>query len=248
MNSARDRVFAALEQHAHSEVDAADVQQLRARLQRADEQAQTVERTEEDRVARFRERAETAGAVVMRADTPADVAVLLETYLQSAAAIIVSDDDIVRSSGLEQALRGSSGGVQLRRVTDADLRRETDDWKHAYASADLGITAGIAGIAESGAVVIAASENESRSVSLLPHTHVVLLRERDIVPSLPAAATVLRRLVQDGGSSAVTLVDGPSKTADIEKVLVTGVHGPRAFVIVLIGDARDAASPGTRPQ
>ena len=248
MNSARDRVFAALGQHARSDVAAAEVQELRARLKRADEQSRMDPQAEDDLVALFRDRAETAGAVVIRADTPGDVPVLLETYLRSAAAIVLSEDGLIRASNLEQLLRGSGDDSRVRFMTDADLQRETDDWKHAYASADLGITAGVAGIAESGAVVIAASENESRSVSLLPHTHVVLLREHDIVPSLPAAATVLRRLVQDGGSSAVTLVDGPSKTADIEKVLVTGVHGPRAFVIVLIGDARDTASPGTRPQ
>jgi len=245
MNSARDRVFAALEQHARSEVAAAEVQQLRARLRHAEEQPRIGEHGVANHVELFRERAETAGAVVIRADTPADVPALLETYLRSAAAIVLSEDGLIRASNLDQLLRGSGDDSRVRFVTDADLQRETDDWKHAYASADVGITAGVAGIAESGAVVIAASENESRSVSLLPHTHVVLLRERDIVPSLQAAATVLRRLVQERGSSAVTLVDGPSKTADIENVLVTGVHGPRAFVVVLIGDARDAASLDT---
>ncbi len=247
MNSARERIIAALEQQAKSEVVAAEVQQLRNRLQRADAHAQGGSSAGEEIVARFRARAQTAGAVVMQAHTPADVPGLLDEYLRAATSVILGEDALVRASGLGETLRGRGDACQVRSVTDADLQRETDDWKHRYASADLGITGAVGGIAESGAVVITSSEYESRSVSLLPHTHVVLLRASDIVPSLPAAATLLRSLIMERGASAVTLIDGPSKTADIEKVLVTGVHGPRTFVIVLITDARDDASTGTRP-
>jgi L-lactate dehydrogenase complex protein LldG len=66
--------------------------------------------------------------------------------------------------------------------------------------------------------------------------HVVLLSTNNILGSLVQAASLLRAHASSAGSSAVTLVGGPSKTADIEKVLVTGVHGPRAFTIVVVDD------------
>lgn len=247
MNSARDRMFSELEQQAGSEVVAAEVQHLRERLQNVDERSHDLESTAVRSVEGFCSLAESAGAVVLHADEPKDVPALIDEYLRAAASVVLSEDDLVTSCGLKETLRSRNDGCRVYTVTDAVLQLAAEDWKHVYASADIGITAAVAGVAESGAVVIASSENESRSVSLLPHTHVVLLRERDIVPSLVTSATILRHLITERGASAVTLIDGPSKTADIEKVLVTGVHGPRTFIIVLIGDGSDAASAMNAP-
>ena len=54
------------------------------------------------------------------------------------------------------------------------------------------------------------------------------------LPSLDEAAPILRALALAPGRSMVTLVTGPSRTADIEKILILGVHGPKRLVVLLV--------------
>ncbi len=88
--------------------------------------------------------------------------------------------------------------------------------------AGAGVSVGLYGLAESGSVVLAAAPGEPRANSLLPDVHVTLLREDLILSGLPELFAAL------GGSlpSALAIVSGPSKSADIEQKLAVGVHGP----------------------
>lgn len=99
--------------------------------------------------------------------------------------------------------------------------------------ADAGITDVDAAIAETGTLVCTSSPGRPRGLSLAPPLHVALVPASRILPDMldylatPAAAS---------GSSTV-FITGPSKTADIEGILITGVHGPRAVVVLVIEDA-----------
>jgi L-lactate dehydrogenase complex protein LldG len=85
------------------------------------------------------------------------------------------------------------------------------------------------GVASTGSVVLAASPEEPRSRHLLSEVHVSLLREDAIVPDLAALFAAL-----DGRlPSALAIVTGPSRSADIEQRLVVGVHGPGEVHVVL---------------
>jgi L-lactate dehydrogenase complex protein LldG len=92
-----------------------------------------------------------------------------------------------------------------------------------------GVSRAAYGIASTGSVVLAASADEPRSRHLLPDVHVSLLREDAIVPDLAALFAAL------GGRlpSALAIVTGPSRSADIEQRLVVGVHGPAEVHVVL---------------
>lgn len=97
---------------------------------------------------------------------------------------------------------------------------------------DAGITTTLAGIAETGSLVLWPDANEPRTLSLLPPLHIAVLREDALHPTLHA---VMSR--QDWASGLPTnalLVTGPSKTADIQRLLVYGAHGPRELVILLL--------------
>ena len=92
-----------------------------------------------------------------------------------------------------------------------------------------GVSRAIYGLADTGSVVLAASPDEPRARSLLPDVHVSLLREADILPDL---AALFERL--DGElPSALAIVTGPSRSADIEQKLTVGVHGPGEVHVVL---------------
>lgn len=85
------------------------------------------------------------------------------------------------------------------------------------------------GIASTGSVVLASAPNEARSRHLLPEVHVSLLNEDAILPDLAALfAAFAGRL-----PSALAIVTGPSRSADIEQKLVVGVHGPGEVHVVL---------------
>ena len=88
----------------------------------------------------------------------------------------------------------------------------------------------IYGLADTGSVVLAASADEPRARSLLPLAHVSLLREDRILPGL---AELFER-VEGELPSALAIVTGPSRSADIEQSLTVGVHGPGEEHVVLI--------------
>jgi L-lactate dehydrogenase complex protein LldG len=95
---------------------------------------------------------------------------------------------------------------------------------------DAGVSEALYGLADTGSVVLAASPEESRANSLLPDVHVTLLREDRILPGLDELFAALGADLP----SALAIVTGPSRSADIEQKLAVGVHGPREVHIVLI--------------
>ena len=90
------------------------------------------------------------------------------------------------------------------------------------------------GLADTGSVVLAASPEEPRARSLLPDVHVALVREDRILPGLDE----LFARVRDDMPSALAIVTGPSRSADIEQSLTVGVHGPGEVHVVVL-PARD---------
>ena len=96
---------------------------------------------------------------------------------------------------------------------------------------DVGFSRALYGLADTGSVVLATSPEEPRANSLLPWVHVTELREADILPGL---AELFAALGPDL-PSALAIVTGPSRSADIEQTLTIGVHGPGEVHIVLVG-------------
>ncbi len=96
-----------------------------------------------------------------------------------------------------------------------------------------GVSQALYGLAETGSVVLAASPDEPRARSLLPDVHVALLAEDRILPGLPE----LFEAVGNDLPSALAIVTGPSRSADIEQQLVVGVHGPGEVHVVLTPSA-----------
>ena len=113
------------------------------------------------------------------------------------------------------------------------------DIDQLYTEVDCGITVAIVAVASTGSVVVASSDRERRLASLVPPNHLVLLPESRIVPDLiDLSRSSAGQTAPLGGSGALpsclTIVTGPSKTADIEGVLITGVHGPGRVDILLL--------------
>jgi L-lactate utilization protein LutC len=104
--------------------------------------------------------------------------------------------------------------------------------REAIAAIDVGITSADYALADTGSLVVFTESNESRLLSLLPPCHIAVIEESRIVPSLDDVFR-LRPLPGDN-SSAVVIITGPSRTADIEMRLVRGVHGPGEIHVIII--------------
>jgi L-lactate dehydrogenase complex protein LldG len=94
---------------------------------------------------------------------------------------------------------------------------------------DAGVSVASYGLADTGSVVLAASPEEPRQRHLLPAVHVSLLDEERILPGLAE----LFEAVRDDLPSALVIMTGPSRSADIEQRLIVGVHGPPEVHVVL---------------
>jgi L-lactate utilization protein LutC len=86
-------------------------------------------------------------------------------------------------------------------------------------------------IAETGSLVIKSSSQHGRSISLVPIVHVAIIEPRNCIPDL---LDLMEILGQEGVGNNVTIITGPSKTADIEGALVTGVHGPGEVQVFIL--------------
>jgi L-lactate dehydrogenase complex protein LldF len=116
--------------------------------------------------------------------------------------------------GLFPALR--AGGIQIQRTPDPTLR--------------AGLTGALAGIAETGTLVLAGGTGKPQTASLLPEVHFAILRQDDLVDTLVDAL----RLPAIRQATTIVLASGPSRTADIEMTLTIGVHGPRDLRVFII--------------
>ena len=86
-------------------------------------------------------------------------------------------------------------------------------------------------IAQTGSIFVSTRSANGRAASVLPEMHLVVARRDQIVPDLPAAFALLRQRYADHWPSAISLITGPSRTADIEKILVMGAHGPKRLAL-----------------
>jgi len=98
---------------------------------------------------------------------------------------------------------------------------------------DMGVTWADYGIADTGTLVMASDSEETRLATMLCEVHVALLKVSNIRPSANDMADELSAMTARTGSYTA-FITGASRTADIERVLAIGVHGPLELHIILV--------------
>ncbi len=119
-------------------------------------------------------------------------------------------------------------GIELRTYSESMEAQEAEIF-----STDCGITTARGGIAETGTLIVRPSAEEPRLLSLAPSIHLVLLERGNLFPNL--LAFVESGEYQADPPTNLLLITGASRTADIEQILTIGVHGPKVFLVALIG-------------
>lgn len=111
-----------------------------------------------------------------------------------------------------------------------------------FCNADVGITGANVIAAKTGTIFIVENEGNARFVSNAPPKHICLTGIEKIVPTLSDAFKLLQVLPPYATgvfmSAYVSMITGPSKTADIEKTIVYGAHGPKELHLVLLDNGR----------
>ncbi len=180
---------------------------------------------DENLVDLFDQRAREVGMEVRRTSAAALKADLLELMRQlNTRSAVVSLSKLDQAPELLAALTGA--GVNLL------------DWRgdHRMATgfvADVGITDVHHALAETGTMICTSDTAHTRAMTLAPPLHVAIVRKCDILPDLLDYFRLIKDRPAPNLPSSQVLITGPSKTADIEGVLVTGIHGPARVVILL---------------
>jgi len=113
------------------------------------------------------------------------------------------------------------------------IRGSGEDSREAIAATEVGITSADYALADTGSLVIF-TESQSRLLSLLPPCHIAVIESSRIVASLDDVFRL--RPMPGANSSAMVVITGPSRTADIEMRLVRAVHGPGEIHVIIVED------------
>ena len=165
----------------------------------------------------------TAGAgEVHRAASLAEALDILGQLLAELPARQVAVNAEPPLDGIDLAARWPNVEWHVTNQSSGDLRA-------FCAAADAGITGVDAALAETGTIVVSSGPGKSRLVSLLPPVHIAL------VPTSSLTVDLFTWTAARSGAmpASVTLISGPSKTADIEQVMAIGVHGPKRLIVIL---------------
>ncbi|MEW6623455.1 MAG: lactate utilization protein [Bacillota bacterium] len=110
----------------------------------------------------------------------------------------------------------------------------TDLTRDVVEQADLGISEFDLAIADLGALVQDAADLYKRLVSTLPPTHLAVISSKSLVKTFEESLEVIQKTYGSDLPAFIAYVTGPSKTADIERVLTIGVHGPGRLIVVCV--------------
>jgi L-lactate dehydrogenase complex protein LldG len=143
----------------------------------------------------------------------------VESILAGRSAV-VSNAPFLREAGIAE-LPGVQSGFSNREAL-----------REICASADAGITCADYALADTGTLVMISSAEEARMISLLPPAHIAVVPANRILSGLDELLLMLPKPAD--ATSSMVLITGPSRTGDIEQILVRGVHGPGEIHVIVV--------------
>lgn len=182
---------------------------------------QTAKVSGEQAITQFIAKLEGQSAHISRAKTLNEIPEIIAGYLRDnnlPAEFRAGGDDVLAEIPWHQA-------PSLRRHTG---RGQGDD--------AVGVSRAITAAAETGTLFLTSGPENPTTLNFLPDTHIVVIQAKDILGSYEDAWEALRKIYGNQNlPRTVNLVSGPSRTADIEQIIVMGAHGPRRLHVIVAG-------------
>ncbi|MFO1482211.1 MAG: LutB/LldF family L-lactate oxidation iron-sulfur protein [Verrucomicrobiaceae bacterium] len=130
--------------------------------------------------------------------------------------------------------RGTLTDVLVRTSGFSPFLDTTDGYdRHELEACDAGITECDALIAQTGSIFLTTCSAGGRALSVLPPHHVVLARRDQLLSDLPAGYELIQQRYGTSWPSMTTLITGPSRTGDIERIIILGAHGPKKLTVIM---------------
>jgi L-lactate utilization protein LutC len=174
----------------------------------------------EARIASFISRLEALAGKAQRVRSQAEALEIVAAAIAGKTAV-ASNSPYLADCGIT-GLAGVRAGI-----------RDVNELRDACEKAGAGITCADYALADTGTLVMIAGPPEARLVSLLPPVHIAVVPVERLLTGLDELFTIAPMPVD--ATSSMVLITGPSRTADIEQILVRGVHGPGQIHVVLVG-------------
>ncbi len=184
-------------------------------------------------------RAEQLKVFVEQAEASAATISIVHSADEAPAAIA----DFLRGRNLElKVKRGDDPRLSVLPWREASIETSTG---RSFGDDETGVSAAFGGVAETGTLVLVSGADNPTTLNFLPETHVVLVDAADLSATYEDVWSRVRAAYGAGVMPrTVNWITGPSRSADIEQVLLMGAHGPRRLHIVLIDrDQELAAAP-----
>ena len=134
-------------------------------------------------------------------------------------------------------MENSLSDLNLDFATISRKQAAPTDLRDLVFNADVGLTGVEYAISETGSIIVIPKEGLSRLVSLAPSIHIAVVQPHQIIETLDDLF-LFRRLEHLRGNdigSYMNSITGPSRTGDIEQVIITGVHGPKEVYMLILG-------------
>ena len=186
----------------------------------------------EQLISRFADEVKKVHGVVTRVSGKDELSALLGALVEEKGIRKIVRWDTPALSTLDPAL--TSAGAKVIPINLNEDEASRSELRNALIDADMGLTEVDYAVADIGSLVLRASGPQSRLASVLPPIHVAIVASDRIVASLAHLLPLLNSSEQL--PSAVALVTGPSRTADIETIRTVGIHGPVELHVVILDE------------
>ena len=117
-------------------------------------------------------------------------------------------------------------------LNDAGIEFSSEE--SSFIDMEVGITNCEFLIARLGSIMVSSKQTSGRRMNVFPPSHIILADTSQIVPDIKQALEAIKEKYQNSLPSLISVITGPSRTADIEKTLVMGAHGPKNLFVFLL--------------
>ena len=120
---------------------------------------------------------------------------------------------------------------ELQELLESDIQIDSED--SDFLNINIGVTRCEFLVAHLGSVMISSVQISGRRLNVFPETHIVVAEQSQMVEYLDDAMNNMQKKYKNELPSLSSSITGPSRTADIEKTLVMGKHGPKSIIVII---------------